>query len=310
MPNRVGLIYEDATKECAKRGSIILPIKDKDWHNFIITWAGAIIGSDFWLGLRKFRWYQYFDGSDAIPRPLVEDITVDLTYSDGSPFDPETQYAYGRRKFDSNCYYFKQSAEYDIIGTQCIKEKASVCLWLAHPCPDGYSYIGQLSDGRTCHGTPAVDAFYEATCDTGEDLLRNRWIPETTSLLDRFRYAYIHSNPVWTDARMSTEGDWYINVEAEEELQPKMDLEVYFDLRRPDFTWVPPLSVLDVNFTTDGCLEMTSTGLLNTRLKSECDTPQPTACQYKGYFIYSSCFCFCRHLFLSFELVHALESFL
>lgn len=82
---------------------------------------------------------------------------------------------------------------------------------------------------------------------------------------------------VWTDASMDPQGDWFYNFEF------SMPTAQFSDMRHSvEGTWVPPLSILDVNGTTDGCLEITSNGLLNTRIKSECDTIQPTACKYTG----------------------------
>jgi len=82
---------------------------------------------------------------------------------------------------------------------------------------------------------------------------------------------------------MDTEGNWFTKTELEVESQPKMDTKSYLDMRNPlSETWVPPLSILDVNFTTDGCLELTPNGLFNTRVKEECDTVQPSTCKYTG----------------------------
>ena len=82
---------------------------------------------------------------------------------------------------------------------------------------------------------------------------------------------------VWTDASMDPQGSWFYNFESE------LKTGDYSDMRNSqEGTWVPPLTILDVNGTTDGCLEITENGLLNTRTKSECDFVQPTACKYTG----------------------------
>jgi hypothetical protein len=84
--------------------------------------------------------------------------------------------------------------------------------------------------------------------------------------------------PIWTDASMDPQGNWYLEGGTTD-----MITGLYTDMRRLDAgTWMPPDSILDVNGTTNGCLEITPSGLLNTRVKSECDTTQKTACEYKG----------------------------
>ena len=65
------LPYEDAVVECAKRGSIILPIKDPEIHSFITQWS-SITGGDVWIGLQRKRWSQYFDDNPAYNQPLQE----------------------------------------------------------------------------------------------------------------------------------------------------------------------------------------------------------------------------------------------
>ena len=67
------LPYEDAVVECARRGSIILPVKDQEMHSFITKWA-SITGGDVWIGLQRKRWGQYFDENPAYNQPLQEVI--------------------------------------------------------------------------------------------------------------------------------------------------------------------------------------------------------------------------------------------
>ena len=88
---------------------------------------------------------------------------------------------------------------------------------------------------------------------------------------------------MWTDGRMDTQGEWFSKTDINEGSQPKMDTKLYLDMRNPlSETWIPPLSILDVNFTTDGCLEITPNGLFNTRVKEECNNIQPSTCKYTG----------------------------
>ena len=63
------LPYEDAVVECAKRGSIVLPVKDPEIHSFITQWA-SITGGDVWIGLQRKRWSQYLDDNPAYNQPL------------------------------------------------------------------------------------------------------------------------------------------------------------------------------------------------------------------------------------------------
>ena len=81
--------------ECAKKGSILLPIKDIEMHAFVTQVADAAIGGDVWIGLRARTWSQFYDNDDTLLQPLQETITDDLSYSDGQPFDPEFDYKMG-----------------------------------------------------------------------------------------------------------------------------------------------------------------------------------------------------------------------
>ena len=83
------------------------------------------------------------------------------------------------------------------------------------------------------------------------------------------------SSGVWTDAAMDGAGAWKL-MEKDEE----MVTEDYTDLRYEGISWLPPDSILNVNGTTKGCLELTSSGLLNAKIDEECDTEQKIACEY------------------------------
>ena len=76
---------------------------------------------------------------------------------------------------------------------------------------------------------------------------------------------------------MDATGMWFLDQEVE------MDTENYQDMRRFG-SWVPPDSVLNVNGTTSGCLEMTKSGLLNVKLDGDCETARKPACEYTGNF--------------------------
>ena len=75
---------------------------------------------------------------------------------------------------------------------------------------------------------------------------------------------------------MEPTGDWFTSQSKE-----KMLTEDYLDLSRTGL-WVPPDSILDVNGTTNGCLEITKHGLFNTRIKSECNQEKEPMCEYRA----------------------------
>ena len=87
--------FKTVCLECAKKGSILLPIKDIEMHAFITQVADAAIGGDVWIGLRARTWSLFYDNDDTLLQPLQETITDDLSYSDGEPFDPEINYKMG-----------------------------------------------------------------------------------------------------------------------------------------------------------------------------------------------------------------------
>ena len=190
-PNRVVLNYASAQLECSRKGSIILPLKDADFQSFITTWAGASVGVDTWVGLRKQKWSQYYDSDDSLPQPLQEMKTAEFTYADDLPFDPEQDYGMGLRKFETECYALKASDDFKVNGFTCTKEKGFICLWQAFECPTGYSYVNKLSNGKTCHGTSDAAKFEEATCSHSNDLLRQSWMPKNSHEFNLFQLDYV-----------------------------------------------------------------------------------------------------------------------
>ena len=69
-PDRRVMDYESAQAECARKGSIVLPFKNAEIHSFVTTWAGASVGVDVWVGIRKQKWKQIYDNDDSLPQPL------------------------------------------------------------------------------------------------------------------------------------------------------------------------------------------------------------------------------------------------
>lgn len=275
--------YDDAVIECAKRGSILAPIKDIEMHSFLREWASTLIGSDVWFGMRLKRWSQYYDDSPGNNKPLQEVIEDELTHSDGEPFDPKIDYNIGLKKWkgDKECYFLKATEDYEVQGTVKTKEKSFFCLWQEYECPDEYKYIGQVSDGRTCHGFPDSEAaFDQVTCKQNDDFLRKRWMPGNQYQIDRIRREFVRDfQAVWTPAQVSILGQWTLDNETKEE----MFTDQYFDMRRQDAgTWLPDAEfvVETLNQTGFGCLEVSSNGLLSTKLGEECQDERPPSCEY------------------------------
>ena len=83
-------------------------------------------------------------------------------------------------------------------------------------------------------------------------------------------------DPVWTGSSMDHLGNWFNEVDP-------METSLFTDMRRMSAgSWVPPDTVLNVNGTTEGCLEVTKTGLLHTKYDDDCDVDKNPACEYKA----------------------------
>ena len=103
---------------------------------------------------------------------------------------------------------------YLVESTLCTKEKASICLWIEPECAEGYQRIPPLSDGRTCHGVidTAKSNFDEAVCDSDQDKLRSRYMPNTPNEVNRLKLGIITGGEeVWSNAQMEPTGEWFIN---------------------------------------------------------------------------------------------------
>jgi hypothetical protein len=142
------LPYDEARKTCATKGALILPIKDKEIHLFVASWgpsSGKLlicninyiaalmqcvsVRGDVWVGLKKQKHEQFYDSDPTLLQPLQELVTNELTYSDGISFNSDVDYMYGTRKLNFDCFYLKQSADFEIRGGSCIKEKGFICEW-------------------------------------------------------------------------------------------------------------------------------------------------------------------------------------
>ena len=56
-------------------------------------------------------------------------------------------------------------------------------------CGEGYEYVAQLSDGRTCHTAleSAKGTFDTAVCDSPIDKLRKKYVPNSPYEVDRLK---------------------------------------------------------------------------------------------------------------------------
>ena len=136
---------------------------------------------------------QIFDPDPSLFQPLQEEFIDEFEYSDGMPFDPETMYKLGVKNLKGECLSLKQSADFELREGSCTKEKSYICKWVAHQCPEEYDYVGQLTDGRTCHSAleSGKGDFKSAICSNNDDLLRTNFVPKDSLTLNRFRSHFV-----------------------------------------------------------------------------------------------------------------------
>ena len=115
---------------------------------------------------------------------------------------------------------------------------------------------------------------------TGSEENMSNHLPSKIHFSDLFIQLFnnltTNRNPVWTDAAMDGTGKW--TLVDQDDLA--METENYLDMRAEEDLWIPADDVLNVNGTTKGCMEITPSGLLNTRLDDQCDFTQERACEY------------------------------
>ncbi len=146
-PHGESITYDEAVVTCATKGSIVMPIKDKNLHDFVIEWAGKsgnlkdpstfhptskkcfLVKNDVWIGLRKLRLTQIIDNNPALLTPMQESTTSDLTYSDGVPFTIDVDYMLGAKTLEKDCYYLKQSSNFELRDGGCSKTRGFICQW-------------------------------------------------------------------------------------------------------------------------------------------------------------------------------------
>ena len=100
-------------KDCAAKGSIVHPIKNKNVHDFLAALVPATIGFDIWIGLRNQKHIEIYDPDPELYHPLQETKIVQMTYSDHEMFDGENDYLYGERKLEGgDCFFLKQQSKF------------------------------------------------------------------------------------------------------------------------------------------------------------------------------------------------------
>ena len=113
---------------CANKGSILLPIKDKGFYAFISAWAAKVIPLDFWVGLRA-QTVKYSFNKDEPINPLIEEVLPVFSYSDGTNFDKTNGYKLGASKIAGECLFLKQSTSFGVMDSKCNKMKGFICKW-------------------------------------------------------------------------------------------------------------------------------------------------------------------------------------
>ena len=173
----------------------MLPIRDEGTLEFVQAWGPRSVRNDVWVGLRKKKYTRIYDPS--LEKPLQETITEDLAYSDGEVFDVDNDYKIGATLLRGECFGLKSSENMELRDYKCSREIGFICEWQEVPCANetGYQYsrLGPISSGRNCFGrslASGVSSFADGTCNSVNDLLRERWTPKSVSEIDIYRRAY------------------------------------------------------------------------------------------------------------------------
>ena len=106
--------YREAQNFCAKRGSIVLPLKDGATYHFIKRWSKKNAHGNLYIGMNF---------STALQLPLYSDKTI---YQKGISYDFDGS----SEKFgDRECVYLKKSISHQPRSTDCIVPMHFLCLW-------------------------------------------------------------------------------------------------------------------------------------------------------------------------------------
>ena len=199
MPNPQRKTFDQAQVYCATRGGIILPVKDRGTFDFIKAWAPQSVRNDVYMGMRKKNVTRSYhkDGIviNGATKYLVETITDELVYSDGEEFDINSDYKLEAPILRGECFALKSSEDMELRDYKCNREIGFICQWIDVECPSTtsqqrYSHLGQISSGRQCYGVGESDTFEDGTCNSDNDLLRERWTPNGPNQIDMYRREY------------------------------------------------------------------------------------------------------------------------
>ncbi len=69
------------------------------------------------------------DNNPTLLTPLQDDKVQRLTYSDGELFKEDLDYMFDVDALDQDCFYLKQSANYELRGGGCSKTRGFICEW-------------------------------------------------------------------------------------------------------------------------------------------------------------------------------------
>ena len=81
--------------------------------------------------MRNLRITQIYDDDPWLLTPLQESKDYELTYSDGEEFVIARSYMFGLRLMDNDCYYMRQSSDFEVIGGGCTRSRGAVCQWMS-----------------------------------------------------------------------------------------------------------------------------------------------------------------------------------
>ena len=108
--------YHHCQEQCARVGARIVAIKERATYHFIRALAVAYKFGDFYLGLNF----------------TVNRTDAKVIYSDGTPFDKSTSYAFDDQseKFgNKDCSYLKKGVAYKPRDADCQRAMHQVCQW-------------------------------------------------------------------------------------------------------------------------------------------------------------------------------------
>ena len=104
----------EAMKQCAARGSIVLPIKNEAMYNFVRIWAVAEKLGDLFLGMNF---------SSSLPNPIYTDRTSFIR-------NQSFQFGVDSDKFgDKDCAYLKKGVSFKPRSADCSTPMNFLCLW-------------------------------------------------------------------------------------------------------------------------------------------------------------------------------------